>query len=93
MIRLFIQKNCPFCQKVLRAVREMNLDDGVDFELVEASPGTPGRDEVARVGGKSMVPFLIDGDFFMYESDHIIGYLARKFGTPVPGKGLSMFTP
>ncbi len=33
---------------------------------------------VVRVGGDYMVPFLIDGDTAMYESDDIIVYLKEN---------------
>lgn len=58
---------------------EMGLKPGVDYELVEASFGTPGRDEVIALGGKSQVPFLVDGDTQMYESDDILRYVIAKY--------------
>lgn len=52
---------------------------GVDFEYVEASWGTPGREKLVAIGGKNQVPFLVDGDVNMYESQDIIQYLEKKF--------------
>lgn len=78
MIQLYIRAGCPFCQKVEKAAHAIGLLEGQDFELVNAAPGTPGRDVVLEVGGKAMVPFLIDGNTSMYESDDIISYLKTK---------------
>lgn len=78
MIQLYIRAGCPFCQKVEKAAAAIGLVEGTDFEFVDAAPGTPGRDVVLEVGGKAMVPFLIDGDTSMYESDDIVNYLKAK---------------
>ncbi len=75
MIKLYIWDKCPFCQKVLRAAHELNLVEGKTYEVIDASPNTAGRDEVMAIGGKSMVPFLVDGKTAMYESDDIVQYL------------------
>ena len=80
MIQLYLSASCPFCQKVLRAARQMGLEEGKDFTTVNAASGTPGADVVVRVGGDYMVPFLIDGDMSMYESDDIIAYLKKNVG-------------
>ncbi len=78
MIELYIWQSCPFCRKVLRAAEEMGLQEGKDYTVVDGAPGTPGRNTVLETGGKSMVPFLIDGDTSMYESDDIIAYLKDR---------------
>ncbi len=78
MIQLYLSANCPFCQKVLRATREMGLEEGKDFTTVNAASGTPGAETVKKVGGDYMVPFLIDGDHSMYESEDIIAYLKKN---------------
>ncbi len=75
MIQLYIQHSCPFCQKVLRAAREMGLTEGKHYMVIDSAPGTPGRAAVLKIGGDSMVPFLVDGDTAMYESLDIISYL------------------
>lgn len=78
MIQLYMRADCPFCKKVERAAHEMGLTPGKDFEIINAGPMTPGRDVVIEVGGKEMVPFLIDGQISMYESDDIIEYMKGK---------------
>lgn len=75
MIKLYITDSCPFCKKVLTAAEKLGLKEGKDFTVIDASPGTSGRKVVLQVGGKAMVPFLIDGDVSMFESDDIIAYL------------------
>ena len=75
MLELYVTPTCPFCIKVLKAAEQMGLDEGEDYQLVDASPGSQGRLTVRNTGGKEMVPFLIDGTVSMYESDDIIAYL------------------
>lgn len=78
MIQLYMREGCPFCNKVVAAALGLGLVEDKDFRLVDAAPGTPGRDEVLRLGGKAMVPFLVDGKIAMYESDDIINYLSGR---------------
>lgn len=79
MVELYVTPTCPFCIKVMRAAEAMGLLEGQDYLIVDAGHGTPGRKKVVDTGGKSMVPFLLDGDSWMYESDDIIDYLRKKF--------------
>jgi glutathione S-transferase len=79
MIQLYLSAPCPFCQKVLRAAGEFGLVKGKDFTTIDAAHGTAGREVVLNIGGKGMVPFLIDGDINMYESADIIAYLGNKY--------------
>ena len=62
------------------AAAELGLVEGKDFEAIPAGPGTPGRLTVEARGGSQMVPFLVDGQTAMYESDDIIDYLRRRGG-------------
>ncbi len=78
MVKLYLWDSCPYCRKVSRAVKGLGLAEGVDYEKIEAGAGTPGRMTVQHLGGKAMVPFLVDGDLRMYESDDIISYLQSK---------------
>lgn len=75
MIQLYVRNGCPYCKKVETAAADLGLVAGTDYELIDAAPDTPGRDVVLKVGGKAMVPFLIDGETSMYESDDIVKYL------------------
>jgi glutaredoxin len=78
MIQLYVREGCPYCSKVEKAATEMGLTEGKDYQLVNAAPSTPGREVVIKTGGKAMVPFLIDGEVSMYESDDIIAYLKTR---------------
>ncbi|MFN2354974.1 MAG: glutathione S-transferase N-terminal domain-containing protein [Desulfopila sp.] len=80
MIQLYLWQSCPFCQKVVRAAGELGLKEGVEYTVVAAGPGTEGRKVVEKTGGKAMVPFLVDGDVAMYESDDIVAYLRDNAG-------------
>jgi len=79
MVELYLNAQCPYCQKVLTAMQKFGLKEGEHFKVINAAPGTPGNATVLKVGGDTMVPFLIDGDTSMYESDDIIAYIKKKF--------------
>lgn len=57
----------------------MGLVEDKTYEVINAAPGTTGRDEVLAIGGKGMVPFLVDGSTSMYESDDIVAYLKKHY--------------
>ncbi|MDB5245451.1 MAG: glutathione S-transferase, partial [Parcubacteria group bacterium] len=77
MLTLYYKPECPFCKKVLKAGKELDLefnlknihDEGVEDELIDR-------------GGEAQVPYLIDdeGPVEMYESDAIVKYLHHTFG-------------
>jgi len=81
MLKIYQFPACPFCQIVIREARNLGLEEGRDYELINASRGTPGREEVVQLGGRSQVPFLVDEDagVQMYESADIAEYMRRKF--------------
>ena len=73
MLKLYYATYCPYCAKVIKNFNET----GVKYELINAEPDTEGRDELVKLGGKAQIPFLVDGNTMMYESNDIIEY-ARK---------------
>ena len=79
MVEIYYSSRCPFCIKVVKAVEKMGLVEGEDYRLIDAAPGTAGRQTVIDIGGRAMVPFLVDGAVSMYESDDIIAYLRTRF--------------
>lgn len=79
MIRIYQFPACPYCARVLAVLDELGLQVGKDYILIEASRGTPGREEVIALGGLNQVPFLVDGDVKMYESEEIVQYLRKKY--------------
>ncbi len=78
MIELYQKENCPFCKKVREALNELELD----FVCRISREGTYQREVMMKLGGKAMVPFLVDqsNSIMMYESDDIIEYLKDNYG-------------
>ena len=77
MIKLYIRSGCPFCHKVLDGASQLGLVEGKDYITIDAAPGTAGRETLMQLGGKAMVPFLVDGQTSMYESSDILDYLQK----------------
>lgn len=75
MLTLYVKTGCPFCAKVLAAGEELHL---VFDEKNIADQGV--AEELIARGGKRQVPYLVDGDVEMYESDEIVAYLTEKQG-------------
>ena len=76
-MELFIYETCPFCLKVMDAMKGMGYKEGEDITLVDAHQ-EENKERLMTLGGKLQVPFLVDGDTTMYESDDIIEYLNQK---------------
>ena len=82
MIELYQMEHCPFCAKVRRKLEDLDLD----FLCHTSKKGSPKREILKKLGGKEMVPFLVDtqdpaNPVMMYESDDIIAYLEETYGT------------
>lgn len=56
-MKLYHFQSCPYCSYVRDEFQKMGLVSGKDYELIEASRGTPGREKVIQLGGKSQVLF------------------------------------
>ena len=75
MITIFVKTGCPYCALALTSLKahgvayeEKNIaDDAVAAELIQ-------------IGGKRQVPFIIDGEVMMYESDDIVAYVEKTYG-------------
>lgn len=77
---LYQLPTCPFCVKVRRAMRRLNLP----LELRDVRADGRHRQDLTNEGGKMKVPCLrIDHEDghseWMYESDEIVAYLNRRF--------------
>ena len=76
-MELFIYETCPFCLKVMDAMNGMGYKEDEDITLVDAHQ-EENKERLLTLGGKTQVPFLVDRDTTMYESDDIIDYLNQK---------------
>ena len=76
-MKLFIYEGCPYCLKVRAAMKKFGLKEEVDIELVDAHQ-EQNKKKLLELGGKAQVPFLVDDEVMMYESDEIISYLIKK---------------
>ena len=75
MLELYVLETCPYCQKVMKFLKENNI------EYIKHDVSEPKNyDALQKIGQKSQVPFLYDKDkkLKMYESDDIIEYLKEN---------------
>ncbi len=77
-ITLYRLQACPYCERVVRALDEYDLDYTSRF--VEPMHGD--RDVVKRVSGKRTVPAIVDENtgVTMSESANIVDYLEKTYG-------------
>ena len=80
-LALYQFKSCPFCVKVRRAIRRLELN--LPIRDIRLEP--PYKEELMREGGKGQVPCLRieeeDGSVrWLYESYDIVKYLEGRFG-------------
>ena len=80
-LSLYQFKACPFCVKVRRTMRRLNLN----IPTCDALKNETCRAELLSEGGQIQVPCLkiIENDGqvkWMYESSVIVDYLDREFG-------------
>ena len=76
-MKLFIYEGCPYCLKVRDAMEKFGLKEDSDIKLVDAHQ-EQNKKKLLELGGKAQVPFLVDNEVMMYESDEIISYLIKK---------------
>jgi glutaredoxin len=72
---LYQFRACPFCIKVTRCMRRLNLP----IVLKDAKNDETVRAELLAQGGSSKVPCLRINDTWMYESSDIIKFLETEF--------------
>ncbi len=88
MLTLFVKTGCPYCAKVLTWLKEHHIpfteknirDPKIVRELIDEG----GKRQVPFLEDDNMTPYLIDDDTEMYESDKIVAYLEKKYGTIEP---------
>lgn len=80
MIRLWGRKSSINVQKVLWCLAELGLEEGKDFERIDAGLhfGKNRTPEFLALNPNGLVPTLQDGDLVLWESNTILRYLARK---------------
>ena len=77
-ITLYRLQACPFCERVVRRLREL----GLDYESRFVEPMHSRRNVVARLTGKRSVPAIVDREtgVTMSESAAIVDYLEATYG-------------
>ncbi len=77
-ITLYRLQGCPFCERVVRTLDELDLD--YDSRFVEARHSR--RDAVARLTGSRTVPAIVDAEtgVTMAESANVVAYLETTYG-------------
>ena len=73
---LYYYDSCPYCQKVLRAMRRLDIEDKINLKNILRSQEA--ADTLVRVGGKRQVPCLFIDGGPLYESDDRVAWLKRN---------------
>jgi len=78
VITLYRLQACPFCERVVRTLQDLDLDYTSRF----VEPMHSDRDVVKRVAGSRPVPALVDDrtGVTMSESANIVEYLESTYG-------------
>jgi glutathione S-transferase len=79
VITLFAKSGCPYCAKALGALDA----HGLSFIKKNIADNAV-AEELVALGGKKQVPYLVDGNVAMYESDDIVEYLEKTYGGGTP---------
>jgi glutathione S-transferase len=75
MITLYVKSHCQYSAHALAAMDIYN----VPFEEKNISD-SKNEAELMEIGGRHKVPFMVDGEVKLYESEAIADYIAEKFG-------------
>ena len=75
MITLYVKTGCPYCSMALTALKT----HGVVYEERNIADDAVAAELIAR-GGKRQVPYIVDGEIEMYESDDIVMYVEKTYG-------------
>lgn len=79
-LSLYYTPTCPYCHRVLRAVKGL----GIDLTLCDISDDIKAFKALRNGGGRTTVPCLridhADGTQWLYESMDIVAFLNTHFG-------------
>ncbi len=81
MIQLYFDPGCPFCVRVLDHLETTKIP--YEKKQISLRADSETKRELVALGGRSQVPFLNDPerDVKMYESDDIVAYVNRHYGS------------
>ena len=79
-ITVYRLQACPYCERVIRTLDELDLP----FRSRFVEPMHSERNVVKRISGKRTVPAIVDErtGVTMSESANIVDYLERTYGNP-----------
>ena len=72
-LELYYYPECPYCQKVLRAIDELCAANAVELKDIHSDEDA--RQTLIEVGGKQQVPCLFIDGTPLYESGDIVAWL------------------
>jgi glutathione S-transferase len=75
MITLYIKSPCKYSEHAIAAFDAFNVpfeEKNIADPKIEA--------ELLKIGGRHKVPFMVDGDVHLYESEEIVAYIEKHFG-------------
>jgi glutathione S-transferase len=77
-ITLYRLQACPFCERVVRVLEDLDLE----YESRFVEPMHSDRNAVKRISGKRTVPAIVDENtgVTMSESANIVDYLESTYG-------------
>lgn len=74
-MRLFVLRSCPYCVRVLQAIKDTPLQ----IEVIDVPGPHNMRSAVKEASGQTYVPTLVDGETVIADDDdRIILYLKQK---------------
>lgn len=69
---------CPYCQKVRRAIAELNIADKIELRDTLKEPAN--RQALVALTHKTQVPCLVTDGKPMLESSDIVAFLYQQYG-------------
>lgn len=74
-LELYYFPQCPYCQKVLRAMEQLNLSD---ISLKNIKEDSQALEKLRSDTGRQTVPCLYINNKPMHESDDIVNWLTQN---------------